>query len=265
MQIKNWMKAPLLAVLLVVSLLLAWSVNAQTCPEGCQCLTEAKAKEAFGEGNYQPCQSMPCGREQLPSGAVVSKFCFKPICPQSCTCMTAEKAKGMGYVPCSEPMQPCGRDQSGRQLYCFKPPAACPPECRCLTDAQAKEMGYTNLCRNQRTECGKDASGAVKFCYQLPVASCPSGCICLSKEEAAAKGLADYCRDAAGNLVICGILNAERGEFKYCFKLPAQEKCQYNYNLGRCVGTCQPDTKCQLNSISHDPTGKVISAECHCK
>jgi hypothetical protein len=266
MQIKKWMGAPLLVALLVALALLPWSAYAQTCPEGCQCLTDAKAKEAFGDGNYQPCQSAPCGREQSPSGAVVSKFCFRPICPQPCTCLTAEKAKAMGYALCSGAMLPCGKDPKGNPLYCFSAPAACPPECRCLTDAQAKEMGYTNLCRNQRTECGKDAKGVVKFCYQMPVSNCPSGCICLSKEEAVAKGLSETCVDAAGNPLICGILNADRREFKYCFNRQVQEKCHYDYSLGKCVGLCQPDTKCQLNSISHDPkTGKVISAECHCK
>jgi hypothetical protein len=117
-------------------------------------------------------------------------------------------------------MRPCGTDPKGMPLYCFMPPAACPPECRCLIDAQAKEMGYTNLCRNQRTECGKEASGAVKFCYQMPIFNCPSGCVCLSKDEAMAQRLTENCMDSARNPVICGILNAERGKFKYCCRQP---------------------------------------------
>jgi hypothetical protein len=265
MKIKN-LRGTTLLVALLVALLFAAFAHAQTCPEGCQCLTDAKAKEAFGEGNYQPCQSAACGQEKSPSGEVVSKFCFKPVCPPSCLCIPADKAKAMGYTPCSEPIKICGQEPNGMLKYCFSAQPACPPECRCLTDAQAKEMGYTNLCRNQRTECGKDANGVPKFCYQVPVFNCPSECVCLSREDAAVQGFSQNCLDASGNPVICGILNAERGEFKYCFKRQAQEKCHYDYNLGQCVGICQPNTKCQLNTIIRDPkTFKVTYAECHCK
>jgi hypothetical protein len=268
MHTKKWMGAPLLVALLVALALLANSASSQTtCPEGCKCLSEAKAKEAFGEGNYQPCQSAPCGKEQLPSGATVPEYCFKPLCPQSCACMTAEEAKAKHYTPCSTPLQECGKDRNGNIRYCFSAQAPCPPECSCLTDAQAKEMGYTDLCQNRRTECGKDPSGVVKFCYQIPVSSCPSSwCLCLSKDEAAAQGLTEYCMDSAGKPVLCGILNAEAGEFKYCFNRQTQGQCRYDFNLNQCVGQCQPNTKCQLNNIIRDPkTGKVKSAECHCK
>jgi hypothetical protein len=180
--------------------------------------------------------------------------------------MTEELAKEMGYSPCSDQMIPCGYDTNMKPLYCFKATTPCPPTCRCLTEAQAKEMGYDKPCQDQLIECGKDANGYPKFCYQVPVNTCPVGCVCLGKEEALAQGLMDNCLDARGNPIVCGVIDAERGMFKYCFKRPAQARCQFDYNLGKCVGDCSLGKRCQLNTISRDPkTGKVTYAECHCK
>ncbi len=207
-------------VILAALILVPWSANAQPpCQEGCQCVTEAKAKEMFGEGSYQRCQTAPCGN-----------------------------------------------DPNGKPMYCFSPVIRCPPQCRCLTEAEAKGMGYDKLCQNQRIECGKDARGYPKFCYQIPVYNCPDGCTCFSKEEALAQGIRDNCLDARGNPIICAVIDAQRGLFKYCFKKPVQMKCQFDYVQEKCVGTCPAGKKCQLNTIYRDPnTGKVTRAECHCK
>ncbi|MCK9566149.1 MAG: hypothetical protein M0Q43_08890, partial [Methanothrix sp.] len=119
MQIGNWFEAPLLFVLLAAIALMPWSACAQPCAEGCQCLTEAKAKEIFGEGNFQMCTTAPCGEERLPTGAMLLKYCFKAKCPEGCSCMTEEKAKEMGYSPCSGQKISCGYDENKRPLYCF--------------------------------------------------------------------------------------------------------------------------------------------------
>ena len=97
MKLIKWFGASLLFVLLIVFALMPWSACAQNCPEGCRCLTNAQANELFGAGNFDMCQTAPCGEERSPTGAMVLKYCFKAKCPQGCSCMTEEKAKEMGY------------------------------------------------------------------------------------------------------------------------------------------------------------------------
>ena len=133
-------------------------------------------------------------------------------------------------------------------------------------EEEAKKQGYDKFCQNEKKECGNDAQGYPKFCYQIPALVCPAGCVCMSKEEAVAKGLKDNCLDAMGNPIVCGVIDTGNGLFRYCFKNPEQVMCQYDYKLERCVGDCSAGKKCQLNTIYRDPkTGKVIRAECHCK
>jgi len=266
MQIGKCFGASLLFVLLAALALMPWSACAQPCPEGCRCLTNAQANELFGVGNFDRCQPASCGEERSPTGAMLLKYCFKAKCPDGCSCMTDEKAKEMGYTPCSGQRISCGYDANKKPLYCFSAASPCPAECRCLTEEEAKKLGYNKFCQNQKKECGKDPRGYPKFCYQIPAVVCPTGCVCASKEEAVAKGLRDNCLDANGNPIVCGVIDAEKGLFKYCFKNPVQAICQYDYNLGKCVGDCPAGKKCQLNTISRDPkTGKVTYAECHCK
>jgi hypothetical protein len=75
----------------------------------------------------------------------------------------------------------------------------------------------------------------------------------VSKEEAEAKGLRDNCLDANGNPIVCGVIDAQMGLFKYCFKTPEPARCQYDYRLGKCVGQCAAGKKCLLNTIYRDP------------
>lgn len=262
---RGWFKAMILAVLLILFALCLGPALSQTCPDGCQCITETKAKEMFGAGNYQACIKPPCGEERV-NGAIVPKYCLKPKCPQGCTCMSAEKAKEMGLSLCSDQRIPCGSDPNGNPLYCFSAPSPCPQGCRCLTEAQAKELGYNSLCHGPRIECGKDDKGYPMFCFQEPAPACPIGCICMTRDEATAKGLKENCLDATGKPIVCGVVDQQKGIFKYCFKQPVQQQCVYDYNLGKCVGGCPDSTICQLNTVYRDPqTGKVTYAECHCK
>jgi hypothetical protein len=263
MIIRRWFVASLLFVLLTALALIPWLACAQSCPEGCRCLTVANANDLFGVGNFDMCQTAPCGEEKSPTGATVLKYCIKAKCPEGCSCMTEEKAKEMGYIPCNGQKVSCGYDANKRPLYCFSPAGPCPAECRCLTQEEARKLGYTKFCQDQKKECGKDPGGYPKFCYQIPVAVCPTGCVCLSKEEALAKGLNGNCLDANGNPIVCGAIDADN---RYCFKTPEPVRCWYDYNLGKCVGGCSAGKKCQLNTIYRDPkTMKVTFAECHCK
>ncbi len=197
----RWITAPLLVVLLGLLAIYPVCVSAQVqaspqnddytsqadgykpCPADCGCLTEAQAKEKFGDGNYQLCRREPCGEMKPPSGLrPILKYCFKAKapCPQGCTCMTDEKAKELGYQPCFNQRIPCGYDENKRPLYCYSPPtpppATCPEGCLCLNEAQAKNLGYTRFCRNEKKECGKDASGNVMYCYEVPVTPQPQQC-----------------------------------------------------------------------------------------
>lgn len=46
---------------------------------------------------------------------------------------------------------------------------------------------------------------------------CPPGCECLSKDEGYEKGL-DFSRDEKGDPIICEVIDAEKGIYKYCFR-----------------------------------------------
>jgi hypothetical protein len=50
-----------------------------------------------------------------------------------------------------------------------------------------------------------------------PPTQCPAGCQCLTKEEGYAKGL-EFCLDDNGAPIICEVIDAEQGIYKYCFK-----------------------------------------------
>ena len=105
------------------------------CPKGCECLTEAQAKEKYGPGGYEKCREEICGEAALgpvtaaPAGTVVPKYCFrpKPLCPDKCTCLTEEEAKKLGYSYCQNEKILCGYDDQKKPKYCYEPSVQ--PEC----------------------------------------------------------------------------------------------------------------------------------------
>ncbi|OPX78948.1 MAG: hypothetical protein A4E45_00997 [Methanosaeta sp. PtaB.Bin039] len=263
MSIRKRPCASLLILLLILIALIFPSAYSQPCPQGCQCLTEEKAKELFGVGKYQRCLSTPCGEERTATGQTILKYCFKPACPQGCQCLTEEKAKEMGYNLCNGQRISCGLDPNGKPLYCFSAPTTrCPTGCQCLTEEAAKELfGVGKYQRCLSTPCGEErtATGQTvpKYCFKP---ACPQGCQCLTEEKAKEMGY-NLCN---GQRTSCGL--DPNGKPLYCFQTPEPEMCRYDYNLGKCVGSCSADTRCLLNTIYRDPkTGKVTYAECHCK
>jgi hypothetical protein len=50
-----------------------------------------------------------------------------------------------------------------------------------------------------------------------PPTQCQAGCQCLTKEEGYARGL-EFCLDDNGAPIICEVIDAEQGIYKYCFK-----------------------------------------------
>jgi len=213
---KYLLKLVLSITLLAIFLLCPWYAFSQTCPKGCECISEEKAEKISGEGNYQLCHKTPCGEERSASSdAVVLEYCINLSCPQGCFCINQDQAKLAGVEPCSDKMVFCGADPIGTPMYCFAPAFDCPPGCLCTTETEAKLFGLRELCQNQRIECGR---GDAKYCFKVPNYACPIGCTCLNEEEASTKVLTDMCLDQAKIPIICEIVDLEKGMVKYCYK-----------------------------------------------
>jgi streptogramin lyase len=165
-------------------------------------------------------------------------------CPSTCTCLLPEKAKDMGLASyCGGKETICGYDGKS-PMYCYEKPVPttvpelkilvttttpipvkpCPASCKCLTLAEAKATGFSTYCGDQRTVCGYDASGTLRYCFEIPVEvtttttaapSCPATCICTRETDAAAKGLV-VCD---GTKTICGYDKDQTP--LYCFGKPA--------------------------------------------
>ena len=217
------------------------------CPEDCECMTMEEADRL----GYKLCndQMVFCGEKDGQS-----MYCFeKPVvaspCPPDCECMTEEKAKRIFNCPerCSDVV--CDYESTTlttapAPMYCYRETcdvtSPCPFGCRCMTEEEAGENGYNIRCSDE--PC--DEKGE-KYCYRK-VYQCPEGCTCLSKDEGYEKGLV-FCTDAAGNLVRCGIIDAEHGIYKYCFRKPV-EKCHYDEYRQICTGYCPDSTKCTMTT-----------------
>jgi hypothetical protein len=209
------------------------------CPEGCNCISEAAAKDRYGD--YTRCSSDVCGYEQDQT----ARYCIKqgsttPACPEGCSCISdaTAKAKGGSWSRCSESI--CGYEQSTATLaavvqvpkYCMKQQGttpACPEGCSCLADAQAKEK-FGTFTRCSADVCGYDIPANTVAAYQVPKycvkqgsnSVCPDGCACISDEDAKLKGLTDRCDNSQ---TPCGYRTAASTANQriplYCYKIPA--------------------------------------------
>lgn len=182
MSLKNINKIILTTAFITISffILTQFTCAQIQCPTGCECLTEAQAKEKFND-NYEKCSEDACGYEysQTITAAIkIPKYCFKQktttitiikpativasnlsACPQGCECLTDAQAKEKfgSYVKCTEDV--CGyeiaqRITAVRQIpkYCFgpkeviiKPPLTRPlplPEspCTCHSCLECSDM-----------------------------------------------------------------------------------------------------------------------------
>ena len=209
------------------------------CPKGCECLTEAQAKEKYGPGGYEKCREEICGRETV-AGApaatavlAVPKYCFrpKPSCPDKCTCLTEEEAENQGYIFCQNEQKLCGYDDKQRPKYCYEPPPAekCPPGCECLTEAKAKEkFGVGKYEKCQEKVCGVESGPPTaltrtliaKYCFkarEFPETKC----------ELSVQKIATADTVMAGENIIYNILVANASlqtieKVKVTDKLPAE-------------------------------------------
>ena len=213
-----------------------------SCPEGCNCISEATAKARYGD--YTRCSPDICGYEQDQT----PKYCIKqgsttPTCPEGCTCLTDANAKEKygTYTRCSAEV--CGYETSTLTTaayqvpkYCVKQGSAptCPDGCACISDEAAKLKGLTARCDNSQTPCGYQSVDATAntaarriplYCYNVTITTtvtqqvCPQGCYCLQEPEARLKfGPGNYTRCTSD---ICGYdpsATTANGIPKYCFK-----------------------------------------------
>jgi hypothetical protein len=88
------------------------------------------------------------------------------------------------------------------------------PQCQTIevkvcadNSAVVEESNEQNNCLSQECTCAATP----------PPTQCPTGCHCLTKEEGYAKGL-EFCLDDNSAPIICEVIDAEQGIYKYCFK-----------------------------------------------
>ncbi|MDD1684775.1 MAG: hypothetical protein LUQ19_02660 [Methanoregula sp.] len=220
------------------------------CPEGCVCITDAMAKERYGD--FTRCSAEVCGYElsaatNALSSNQIPKYCIKqasttPVCPEGCVCITDAMAKERygTYTRCQA--DPCGYEMStlttaAYQIpkYCVKQGSTpvCPDGCACISDEDAKLKGLTARCDNSQTPCGfRSVAGTANtaatriplYCYKIPTTTttpqvCPQGCYCIQEAEAKLKfGPNNYARCSEK---ICGndpSATSANGIPRYCFK-----------------------------------------------
>ena len=220
------------------------------CPEGCTCITDAMAKQRYGD--YTRCSENACGYEQDQT----AKYCTKPgsttpVCPEGCNCLTDGMAKERygTFTRCSaevcgyEPGAPTNALASNQiPKYCVKGGSTpvCPGGCACLSDEDAKLKGLTERCDTSQTPCGYKADTGTTtalrriplYCYKIPTDAtpvCSPGCYCLQEADARLKfGPGNYSQCQAD---ICGYdpsATTANGLPKYCFKptvTPASLAC----------------------------------------
>jgi len=280
--------ATLAAVVQVPKYCMKQEETTPVCPEGCNCLTDAMAKERYG--TFTRCSADVCGYQlSAPTNALASnqipKYCVKggstPVCPDGCACISDEDAKLKGLTDrCDNSQTPCGfRLVAGASntaatrvpLYCYKIPTTspvCPQGCYCMQEADARlKFGSNNYTRCQADTCGYDpsattANGIPKYCFRptnTPVPSvCPEGCTCTTNATAVEKGLT-FC---GGTLISCGYDNNKQPLF--CFNEVSTPDCVYDYQKNVCSGTCDQGSTCGLLASKKDASGKFVYGACGC-
>ena len=221
-----------------------------TCPTGCVCITDAMAKQRYGD--YSRCDPAgnPCGYEQDQT----PKYCIKqgsatPTCPEGCSCISDATAKTQGgtwnHCKSGQDDVPCGYEQSTATLaaviqvpkYCQKQQETtpvCPDGCTCISDADAKLKGLTTKCDPNENPCGYQSITATAniqanriplYCYKTdittitPTPICPNNCGgCMNEVDAKAKyGPFNYTRCSDN---VCGYDQTATSSYalpKYCF------------------------------------------------
>ncbi|WP_292348386.1 MULTISPECIES: hypothetical protein [unclassified Methanoregula] len=199
-----------------------------SCPEGCTCLSEAKAKERYG--TFTRCSEEVCGKEVVPAANGIAAYSVPQYCVKQ------------GTTP------------------------VCPEGCACISDEDAKLKGLTDRCDTGQSPCGYRTSATTAnqriplYCYKIPTTTpvCPQGCGCMTNATGAEKGLS-YC---GGKLISCGY--DQNKQPQYCFGEVTTPSCTYDYQKNACTGTCSQGYTCSLAASRKDETGKVVYAACRC-
>jgi hypothetical protein len=266
-----------------------------TCPEGCNCLTDAMAKERYG--TFTRCSADVCGYEAgtlTAASGLIPKYCVKqgstPVCPDGCACISDEDAKLKGLTDrCDNSQTPCGYKTDTSTvtalrripLYCYKIPtttSTCPEGCNCLSEANAKER-YGTYTQCSEEICGKEVVPAANgvAAYSVPqycvkqgsTPVCPEGCACISDEDAKLKGLTDRCDNSqtpCGFRLVAGTTNAAATRVPlYCYKIPATTpvcpqgcSCLQEADARLKFGP-NNYTRCQENTCGYDPSATTAN------
>ncbi len=250
------------------------------CPEGCICISDEDAKL---KGLTERCDTSQnsCGYRSADATTTsaahrVPLSCYKipattPVCREGCSCLPEAEATlkfGPGnYTRCQE--DTCGYDPSattanGIPKYCFRPtitptPSGCPQGCGCTANATAAENGL-RFCGGTLTSCGYDESKQPLYCFgEVALPACV-----YDYQKNVCSGT---CQSGAACSVVGKNIDEKTGAAIAVCGCPQQSSCIYDTEKEACAGTCTgTGENCQLNTISRDPaTGKVTSAECHCK
>jgi hypothetical protein len=262
------------------------------CPSGCECLTEAEAKEKFG--SYERCSDVVCAKVPVTtsSAAPVERYCFRkspgpvPVCPYGCSCMRPEEAERYGYSPCGNAKTICGavattgtsvETSYSKNMYCYakiSTGAPCPAGAECMTEQEAKEK-YRIYSLVSKVPCGYEkpvistaASATPEYCIRPGAVPVTPSVISVSacKYDPDKNACTGTCSDGKPCSVMVTAMNMQTSEKVTACTCPVEGGCSFDYATGTCTGSCPSNTgKCQVNTIYKDISGKIIYGECHCK
>jgi hypothetical protein len=258
------------------------------CPTGCVCITDAMAKQRYGD--YSRCNpdGNPCGYEQDQT----PKYCIKqgsatPACPEGYSCISNATVAAQGGTWTRYSSDACGYEQSTATLaavvqvpkFCWKQQETtpvCPDGCTCISDADAKLKGLISKCDPNENPCGYQSSTATAniqgtrvplYCYKTEITTvtaqpiCPDNCGgCMNEADAKAKfGPFNYTRCSEK---VCGYDQTATSSYaqpKYCFRptvtvTPAPQVCPEGCS---CVQEAEAKAKFGSGNYARcDPNGQ---------
>jgi hypothetical protein len=264
---------------------------------GCECLSEAEAKEKFG--SYERCFNAACGYE--PAGTVantpVPKYFFRKasarVCPEASVCMLPDDAGKQGYVLSGDANGVCGavaatgtnaETSYQKNMYCYKKPQAgpgCGAGSECMTEQEAKEKygAYTIVskasCGYGQPAASTSAAAAPRYCMRpgaavvTPAAATKVSLVPVTAVPCRYDPGKNTCTGTCTNRARCTVtgtaMDMGTGATVSVCGCP-NETCSFDYATDTCTGSCPSAAgSCQVNTMVKDSSGKTIYGECHCK
>lgn len=188
-------------------------VTTVTCTAPCQCLLDSEAVALWGTGGYTQCAEHPCQVSQLPSGATVGKYCFKPnqaAAPASTTPLPV----GISRVRITPPVTTTLLPVSIPPKAAVTTPVYAPPNTICGVGLTRCDGACVNMAADPLNcgSCGYQCSSGEPCTGGSCGTGCPAGLTeCRSGECLNLQNDGNNCGD-------CGVMC---GENQYC----TQGKC----------------------------------------